>query len=270
MKLGKNYLLPAVLLLSMFSLGIPLVFAASFTTFDVPGFEGRTTPLGINAQGQIVGMVGSHGFLLDHGTFTLIDVPGASETQARGINDKGQIVGLYFDGQSGGPGRHGFLLDHGIFTTIDMPGSTTGLLDGINDKGQIVGSFSGGVFLLDHGHFTNVPTLIDAFAINARGEIVGDAVQGGSCVLDNGAVNIIDVPGSVANTTRALRINNRGQVVGFYFFDTHHGFLFDHGRFTTIDVPGAVATELTGINGAGHIVGFFNDAGGQHGFVAIP
>jgi uncharacterized membrane protein len=232
MKLGKNYLLPAVLLLSMFSLGIPLVFAASFTTFDVPGFEGRTTPLGINAQGQIVGMVGSHGFLLDHGTFTLIDVPGASETQARGINDKGQIVGLYFDGQSGGPGRHGFLLDH--------------------------------------GHFTNVPTLIDAFAINARGEIVGDAVQGGSCVLDNGAVNIIDVPGSVANTTRALRINNRGQVVGFYFFDTHHGFLFDQGRFTTIDVPGAVATELTGINGAGHIVGFFNDAGGQHGFVAIP
>ena len=38
-------------------------------------------------------------------------------------------------------------------------------------------------------------------------------------------------------------------------------------EFTTIDVPGADRTEAYGINNAGHIVGLFFDATGQHGFV---
>jgi hypothetical protein len=37
-----------------------------------------------------------HGFLFDHGGCTL-DVPGSSETPARGINVSGQIVGSYHD-----------------------------------------------------------------------------------------------------------------------------------------------------------------------------
>ena len=40
-------------------------------------------------------------------TFTTIDVPGASFTIAFGINDRGQIVGIY----GGAAGIHGFLLD---------------------------------------------------------------------------------------------------------------------------------------------------------------
>jgi hypothetical protein len=38
-------------------------------------------------------------------TFTPIDVPGASDTAALGINPSGQIVGVYFDNT----GEHGFL-----------------------------------------------------------------------------------------------------------------------------------------------------------------
>ena len=38
-------------------------------------------------------------------TFTPIDVPGASDTRAVGINPSGQIVGFY----DGSTGQHGFL-----------------------------------------------------------------------------------------------------------------------------------------------------------------
>jgi len=54
-------------------------------------------------------------------TFTTIDVPGAAETGAAGINGAGQIVGGYTD--AGGIG-HGSLLDKGSFTTVDVPGAT--------------------------------------------------------------------------------------------------------------------------------------------------
>jgi hypothetical protein len=37
-------------------------------------------------------------------TFTPLDVPGASLTQATGINSRGQIVGSYFGGTTGGRG----------------------------------------------------------------------------------------------------------------------------------------------------------------------
>jgi len=47
----------------------------------------------------------SSGFAHDHG-FTTIDVPGASFTQALGINPKGNVVGVY----SNATGTHGFLL----------------------------------------------------------------------------------------------------------------------------------------------------------------
>jgi hypothetical protein len=67
-------------------------------------------PLGLNARGDIVGryVAGgiTHGFLLDKdGSFTTIDVPGASATEALGINPQGDIVGQY---SAGGTSR-GFL-----------------------------------------------------------------------------------------------------------------------------------------------------------------
>src|SRR5262245_2109304 len=78
----------------------------SFTTLDVPGTSPNYAELnGINDSGQIVGSYGGHGFLLDQGSYTTIDVPGAQATFATGINDSGQIVGWYLDA---GGGQHGF------------------------------------------------------------------------------------------------------------------------------------------------------------------
>jgi hypothetical protein len=49
-----------------------------------------------------------------------------------------------------------------------------------------------------------------------------------------------------------------------------HGFLLDHGIYTTVDVPGSTLTEARGINDSGQIVGDCSDAGGNHGFLATP
>src|SRR5439155_22017742 len=75
---------------------------ATFTTIDAPGAANGTSAAGINAHGQIVGSYSdaagnNHSFLLDDGTFTTIDFPGAPYTKAVGINDRGQIVGGYLE-----------------------------------------------------------------------------------------------------------------------------------------------------------------------------
>jgi len=71
-------------------------------------------------------------------TFTSIDVPGATSTDAFDVNQRGQIVGHYLD-TSGAD--HGFMLYRGIFTTIDVPSAIGTVVDGINAEGQIVGGY---------------------------------------------------------------------------------------------------------------------------------
>jgi hypothetical protein len=58
----------------------------------------------------------------DELTFTQIDVPGAALTRAQGLNDRGQIVGIYGDDVR----RHGFLLSNGVFTD-HRPGRVPGV-----------------------------------------------------------------------------------------------------------------------------------------------
>jgi hypothetical protein len=82
--------------------------------------------------------------------------------------------------------------------------------------------------------------------------------------------------------TQFLGINDNNQAVGYYQTNdgSQHGFLFDLNTqtYTFLDDPNAVPgvtaasiTQITGINNAGEITGFFLDANGvQHGFVANP
>ena len=139
----------------------------------------------------------SSGFAHDHG-FTTIDVPGASSTQALGINPKGHIVGSYLDAA----GLHGFLLSKGAFTTIDVPGASSTQALGINPKGNVVGAY---------GNATGT----HGFLLRRR---EGDDDR------DNDAFTTIDVPG--ASFTGAFGINPKGNVVGVYSSATGtHGFL---------------------------------------------
>jgi hypothetical protein len=101
------------------------------TNLDVPG-----TPEDINGRGQILT---TRGLLDTDGTFTQIDVPGATITQALGFDGRGRIVGSYTDG---GGKTHGFLDTNGRFTTLDVPGATSTEASDINNWGETVGSYA--------------------------------------------------------------------------------------------------------------------------------
>jgi probable HAF family extracellular repeat protein len=206
-----------------------------FTTINVNG-----TPFGINNTGQIVGSLGdnigtgNHGFLDNHGTITSFDV-GDRTTQARSINDFGQIVGTY---TTFSDFQHLFEGANGVFTTIDVPGTIDATGMGINNAGQIVGHSTPGSF------------------------------------LDTGSVfTMIKVPG--ATDTVATAINNVGQITGYFVDATGgHIFVDTAGVFTTFDIPGnnpSIVPQAFGINDKGQIVGGFStDFGHGHGFLATP
>ena len=64
------------------------------------GYCNSSSNCGLDSFGAL------HGFLLNNGSFTSLDVPGAAGTVAFGINDHGQIVGGYTDASLQ---IHGFL-----------------------------------------------------------------------------------------------------------------------------------------------------------------
>jgi uncharacterized membrane protein len=80
--------------------------------------------------------------------FTTIAVPGIDNNLVFGINNKGEIVGYYFDNSSPNT-NHGFVFNGGVFTTLDAPGAGNPgtYAVGINDFGQVVGYTSTSSFL---------------------------------------------------------------------------------------------------------------------------
>jgi probable HAF family extracellular repeat protein len=72
-------------------------------------------------------------------------------------------------------------------------------------------------------------------------------------------------------STQAFGINNKGQIVGYYYDSKGitHGFLYDGGVYTTLnDQLGVDGTDAFGINDKGQIVGEYGDASGNnHGLV---
>jgi probable HAF family extracellular repeat protein len=219
------------------------------TPIECPNVVQGTGAWSMNKRGEIAGFCGLHGFRRrNNGEYTLLDVPGANLTRARGINDDGDVVGGYRDSITGR--YHGFHWEEtdGLFSTIDVPfpdATTTIELLRVNNAGQMVGTYlNGSVPAHDHGF-----------------------------LYDNGVFTSIDVPD--AEGTIPAGINDQGQIVGFYTdtLGSHHGFLLDNGTFTTIDAPfpGVILTDAYGINNQGQVVGrFITNGSGDHGFVATP
>ena len=170
-------------------------------------------------------------------TFTQINVPGATETDANGINTNGVVVGAYFD--SAGL-EHGFQMTGTRFKKLDAPNSTGTLAYGINDAGVIVGWY-----------------------FDASGVAHGFSY--------NGSFTTIDPPGSTM--TNAWSINTAGNIVGAYTDSTgvFHGFTLQGTRYTSFDAPnGSILTEFTGINNHNQRVGIYDDSAGvEHGFTLV-
>jgi probable HAF family extracellular repeat protein len=213
-------------------------------------------------------------------TYTTLDDPSGDGTEARGVNDSGQIVG-YSPGLSSG-----FLYSNGVYTT---PGITFGITfpQGINDSGQIVGYVSEGRtstgFVIQtigaNRFYSSIIDPLDpgingtvATGISDSGQIVGYYMDASGkshgFVFSNGGYTPLDYPFNT-NGTFPTGINDSGQIVGYYFTANGvHGFLFSNGTYTTLDDPVATAgTYARGINDAGQIVGYYLDASGSHGFL---
>lgn len=214
-----------------------------FITIAPPASIGGTSyASGINTHGDAVGgyctppgcnpTAALHGFIYNHGEFSIIDYPqSGATTAAYGINDLGQVVGGYCSGPYACPvgafamTTYGFLDVQGAFTAINYPGAQATQPNSINDSGVIVGTYT----------------------INNDGA--------NSFIYQNGAFQILRFPGS--ESTHAASINNKGIIAGSYQDQqlNVHGFIYKSGKFFTVDHPNTSSTSLDGINDHGVIVG---------------
>ena len=207
------------------------------------------------------------------------DPPGSTGTMVSGINNSGQIVGIYQDSA----GWHGFLRssDGVTYKTISVPGASRTTATGINNLGQVVGYYTdggGGHGFLHSadGTFTTFDAP-DAFpytvpsAINDSGEIVGTRLSAGAVTdgflrsADGSTYTTISAPG--ASATFVQGIANDGEIAGWYIvggsYGPQRGFARGvDGSYTAIEVPGTDgATHILAVNNRGQIAGSFSGTG---------
>jgi uncharacterized membrane protein len=222
----------------------------------------------INDRGDITGQMIDengfvHGFLVIDGVVTILDVPGASDSFALGINDSRLVVGYWdlltdpLDPNSSYQANLAFTWKDGAFidTQINFPGA--------------VGALPGSAL----------------FGVNSRGDLSGVWLPDLNGIIEHGFVCpktapcfSYDAPAPGTFFTDGKGINDYGQIVGIYTTDADnfsHSYLMSGAKFTSFDFPGSTGTDAFGINSAGQIVGkyFTFTADGTrltHGFLAQP
>lgn len=120
-----------------------------FRSVNVRG-DSDITATAINDEGDIAGFAtnsagATEAFLKrSDGKIVHLTVPGASATQAFGVNDGDEVVGAYTVGTGNAATTDGFVWSPGFgFETVNDPngiGSTT--INGVNDRGSIVGFYT--------------------------------------------------------------------------------------------------------------------------------
>ncbi|MEQ1949350.1 MAG: hypothetical protein ABL995_19310 [Bryobacteraceae bacterium] len=310
----------------------------TFVTVDapVPG-AGSTAVVGINERGDIVGSYNfipgaglfglPPGFLgkgfvwTRNGKFTTIDGPGPVNAascnppqsfsncyyiEARGINDRGDVVGAYTQDVFAQPGGlfHAFVKPQGAaFKSYLFPGHTNTIFQRITDSGLIYGCFHDvgvddspqdsmhGITnqLGPNNSIKNVTFSVEPTTMNTGGSGESGSYTGvwydyttsrhRAFIMDHGKRTNFDMPGS--NMTNAWDMNSSGDVVGVWGNNPDpvvidgipfHGFVRDRkGNYVSIDVPNSIDTHVFGINDKGVLVGSYVDQNyNVHGFLAYP
>lgn len=204
-----------------------------------------------NNRGDIAGAyvdaAGTHHGYVHHadGSIEAIEVPGGFDTEAYGVNDNGSVIGIYADAAGNG---HAFVRRNGVYASADLQGASTTWPFSINDREQIAGEYQ-----------------------------VSDATIGyGYVQWEGGRFGLATAPGSPAEGTFFISINNRDDVVGGYVDDAgvQHNFVRSKGQYLPFDLPagfdtaGGVSAQT--INDRRDVVGYYVDSHGvAHGYVAI-
>ncbi len=119
-----------------------------FHSIAVSG-DTNVTVSAINDLGDVAGFASNasgvtEAFLLrSDGHLTKLSFPGASSTQAFGVNDGDVVVGDYQVGSGSTATMHGFTWAPGFgFQTVNDPnGANATTLNGVNDRGDVVGFY---------------------------------------------------------------------------------------------------------------------------------
>ena len=271
-------------------------------TFGIIGAD-TTVLTGINNQHQVVGYFtvgnGLGSFILSNVdpiagtaiTLSPVFVPGSLGTFALGVNDAGNVVGVYFDSQ----GReHGFLLQGSAYVSIDFPGAVATEALGTNKHGDIVGDYtdSAGVvhgFALMNGRFQEVDapfaSALSVTGINDSRKVVGTYSQGGTIASFSGPLghlqpfsfpqvsplDVADFPATFQ--TFANGLNNSQEIVGSVSINGNPpaAFAATAGLFQPVSPPdSALSSQVNAVNNSGAVVGSFTDPNGTFGLLALP
>lgn len=199
-------------------------------------------------------------------TFEIVatyDYPGALETAASGINDRGTVVGTFmnelFQVQSFVRFADGTFSD-----PIMYPASESTYLSDINNNGTMCGSY-----ILDgryHGFFLSGSTFTNfdldtpntlVRGVNDAGNFSGTTIDQGFVSVD-GTVTMFDIPRQAI--VDAYSINNLNQVVGgaVHGLEIEYSFLRGaNGKLVwPIQAPGFANTGMFGVDDKGRMVGF--------------
>lgn len=185
---------------------------------DFAGYPGLQ-PTAINSAGVVVGGAFANGvlieraFVYDTGYHDLGLLPDCTTSFATAINRSGIVIGHGFNSQ---------LLGH------SFRHAGTGPLTAADDLGQLPGAFG-----------------LTANAINAAGDVVGTAGQGGSEGGDAGKkAFLLKTGGTLQNLSDRALVPNLP--------------------------PGSTLQVATGINSQGQIIGHSNDTGATHVWLLTP
>jgi probable HAF family extracellular repeat protein len=203
---------------------------------------GSSVARGLNDAGDVVGWsskihpeTGSRAFLWSNGLVTDLGTLGGTETLAFAINDNRRITGV--SSLNAGLNQHAFFWENGVMVDLGLPEGSQPT--GINNLGTISGS----------APFANQDSFDTFYAV----------------IWQNG--NAIDLG---LGTSRALAINNSGQVVGATFsgLDFHHAFLWADGMTTDLGTLGGETSFAYSINDLGQVVGHADtETGATHAFL---
>jgi probable HAF family extracellular repeat protein len=219
--------------------------------------------------------------------FTTIDFPGATLTNAQGINDQGEIVGFYTDSA----GRtHGFLQRGGNIRSIDFPRADATQALGIGPTGDIVGTYQRpgeagpiagaipihGFLMTRRGGFFKVDYPGHKYTIAQR--ILPDGTILGCYHDDDRMMSMFGMAVSrrgFEQIAEPMSMHNGGtpdgqMIVGLYtdMVDNRpKAYIIRRGSFSPLEFPGATQTSAWDVNPTGLVVGVYRDAAGIfHGF----
>ncbi len=224
-------------------------------------------------------------------TYAPINVPGAVATQARGINNRGEVVGFYqttsctnTDVRVPTCPTKGFKLVNGSYVKLMVPNSVSTAVMGVNDRGDLTGFYkkSDGS---EHGfiwYHTNVVRTIDfranftvPWGINRAGIVAGGfwgtgqggTFPGGGWVWINGKFSNMNPNNGAGQCCESVTgVSNNGILSGLVFQSDffmawmkestdEDFFTYPNGGMQCCD------TTATGVNGNIDMIGFTGSQG---------